>query len=160
MLRPLRTNLIAALYVLLDGPYAGIQDVDPWPKSRDARLYPGPHPVVAHPPCERWGRYWSGGPSAKVKHKLGDDGGCFASALAAVRKWGGVLEHPEASHAWRFHGLNRPPKSGGWVNADFVGGWTCCVEQALPQTGSARTALEALYAAEAWLAPELERQET
>jgi hypothetical protein len=81
------------------------------------------------PPCERWGRYWSGGPSARVRRQLGDDGGCFASALAAVRRWGGVLEHPEASHAWRAHGLIPPLKRGGWSVADDLGGWTCCVEQ-------------------------------
>jgi hypothetical protein len=60
---------------------------------------------------------------------MGDDGGCFAAALAAVRSWGGVLEHPEASGAWRAFGLIAPPFDGGWVNADFQGGWTCCVEQ-------------------------------
>jgi hypothetical protein len=49
--------------------------------------------------------------------------------LASVRRWGGVLEHPEASKAWAAHGLAAPPKSGGWVAADFEGGWTCCVEQ-------------------------------
>jgi hypothetical protein len=46
-----------------------------------------------------------------------------------VRTWSGVLEHPEASHAWKHFGLNAPPKSGGWIPADFHGGWTCCVEQ-------------------------------
>lgn len=61
--------------------------------------------------------------------KLGDDNGCFEAALRAVRRWGGVLEHPEGSHAWRWFGLNLPPKAGGWVNADWEGGWTCCVEQ-------------------------------
>lgn len=121
--------MIAALYVVDGGVYFGLPGVDPWPEKRDARLYAGPWPVVAHPPCERWGRYWSGGPSAKVKRKRGDDGGCFASALASVRRWGGVLEHPEASSAWAAHGLNRPPRWGGWVAADFYGGWTCCVEQ-------------------------------
>jgi hypothetical protein len=120
---------IAALYVYADGPYAGLDGVDVWDEARDARLYMGPHPVVAHPPCERWGRYWGGGPSARVKRALGDDGGCFAAALESVRRWGGVLEHPEASHAWRAHGMSRPPRSGGWVVADELGGWTCCVEQ-------------------------------
>jgi hypothetical protein len=121
--------VIAALYVLADGPYFGLPDVDPWPESRDARTYPGPHPVVAHPPCQRWGRYWYGGPSCKKRKTLGDDGGCFASALASVRRWGGVLEHPEASHAWRAFGLIPPLRNGGWSVADDVGGWTCCVEQ-------------------------------
>jgi hypothetical protein len=68
-----------------------------------------------------------------VRRQLGDDGGCFAAALAAVRHWGGVLEHPEASHAWARFGLLAPPRSGGWIQADpltaDVIGWTCCVEQ-------------------------------
>lgn len=121
--------MIAALYVATGGCYFGLPDVDPWNKDRDARLYAGPHPVVAHPPCERWGRYWGGSPTTFPRLKKGDDGGCFRAALDAVRAWGGVLEHPEGSHAWRAFGLNLPPRAGGWVNADFTGGWTCCVEQ-------------------------------
>lgn len=120
---------IAALYVATGGCYFGLAGVDPWDVRRDARLYAGPHPVIAHPPCERWGRYWFGGPSAKVRRTKGDDGGCFASALASVRKWSGVLEHPEATAAWAAFGLAAPPKTGGWIMADFDGGWTCCVEQ-------------------------------
>jgi hypothetical protein len=120
--------MIAALYVMRDGVYYGLDDVDPWPLERDARLYAGPWPVVAHPPCARWGRYWSGGPSAKVRRKKGDDGGCFAAALAAVREWGGVLEHPAASSAWQAFGLIAP-RRGGWSVADDLGGWTCCVDQ-------------------------------
>lgn len=120
---------IAALYIALYGPYVGREDIDAWDESRDARKYNGPHPVVAHPPCERWGRYWSGGPSAKVKRKLGDDGGCFAMALEAVLTWGGVLEHPEASHAFRIFDLGKPPRKGGWIRARNNKGWICCVEQ-------------------------------
>lgn len=121
--------MVAALYVATDGVYFNLPGVDPWDVRRDARLYDGPYPVVAHPPCERWGRYWSGGPSARVRRKKGDDGGCFFAALEAVRNFGGVLEHPEASHAWSHFGLNAPPRDGGWIAADFQGGWTCCVEQ-------------------------------
>lgn len=121
--------MIAALYVATGGVYYNLPNVDPWDITRNARLYSGPHPVVAHPPCERWGRYWSGGPSAKVRRELGDDGGCFAAALASVRKWGGVLEHPEASKAWKAHGLLVPLRGGGWSVADSLGGWTCCVDQ-------------------------------
>jgi hypothetical protein len=121
--------MIAALYVQTGGCYYGLDGVDPWDKARDARQYTGPHPVVAHPPCERWGRYWGGGPSVKVPRKMGDDGGCFKSAINAVRAYGGILEHPEGSHAWRAFHLNTPPRHGGWVVADWVGGWTCCVEQ-------------------------------
>jgi hypothetical protein len=121
--------MVAALYVLRGGVYWGRDDCDPWDVTRDARKYAGPWPVVAHSPCERWGRYWSGGPSARVRRIKGDDGGCFAAALASVRKWGGVLEHPEASHAFAAHGLAKPPKSGRWIPAGDDIGWVCCVEQ-------------------------------
>ena len=119
---------VAALYVEEDGAYYGMPGVDPWPESRDARTYAGPYPIIAHPPCERWGRYWSGGPSARVRRKLGDDGGCFEAALSAARRFGGVLEHPDGSHAFRRFSLATPPKAGGWVRC-IDGGWTCCVEQ-------------------------------
>lgn len=120
---------VAALYVQTDGCYFNVPGVDPWDEDRDARTYAGPWPVVAHPPCERWGRYATGGPSARVPRIKGDDKGCFKAALNAVRTWGGVLEHPEASAAWAAHELIEPPRHGGWVVADWHGGWTCCVEQ-------------------------------
>jgi hypothetical protein len=120
---------VAALFVETDGAYSNLPNVDAWDIEKDARLYNGPWPVVAHPPCARWGRYWGGSPTTWPRLKLGDDGGCFESALRSVRSFGGVLEHPEGSHAWRTHGLNTPPRNGGWVFADFEGGWTCCVEQ-------------------------------
>ena len=78
--------MIAALYVQDRGCYHGLAGVDPWGEERDARTYDGPHVVIAHPPCERWGRYWSGGPSAKVRRIKGDDAGCFKAALASVRE--------------------------------------------------------------------------
>lgn len=120
--------MIAALFVMPNGVY-NLEGIDPWDEVRDARKYNGPHPVIAHPPCERWGRYWFGGPSAKVRKIKGDDGGCFASALAAVRKFGGILEHPAATHAYSAFGIARPPRAGGWIKADEFGGWACCVDQ-------------------------------
>jgi hypothetical protein len=121
--------VIAALYVETGGVYFGLDGVDPWDEKRDARWYCGLDPVVAHPPCQRWGRFWHGSPSKPHQFKLGDDGGCFSLALNAVRRWHGVLEHPADSHAWAHFGLNTPPRTGGWVAADWQGGWTCYVEQ-------------------------------
>jgi len=120
---------IAALFVEAGGCYFGLDGVDPWDETRDARLYRGPHPVVAHPPCQRWGRFWHGSTRRPHQFKLGEDGGCFAAALTAVRNWGGVLEHPADSHAWAAFGLNEPTRGSGWIVADFEGGWTCYVEQ-------------------------------
>lgn len=126
---------IAALYVERDGAYYGLPNVDPWDKERDARLYAGPHPVIAHPPCQRWGKMWAGQPlwikRTGQRKKKGDDGGCFLSALDAVRKFGGVLEHPWGSHAWEHFGLIKPPRAGGWIKADECGGMTCCIEQGM-----------------------------
>lgn len=124
---------IAALYVETGGCYFDIEGVDPWDEARDARLYAGPWPVVAHPPCQRWGDMWMGSPlviaRTGVRKTLGDDGGCFAHALDTVRKFGGVIEHPEGSRAWDYFGLNKPPREGAWVAAYWQGGWTCRVEQ-------------------------------
>lgn len=120
---------VAALFVEKKGIYANREDVEVYDEERDARTYAGPLGVVAHSPCQRWGRYWFGGPSCKVRKVKGDDGGCFASALDSVRRFGGVLEHPEASAAWAAFGIAAPPRRGGWIVADDRGGWTCCVEQ-------------------------------
>lgn len=124
-------QIVAALFVHKGGVYFGMPDVDPWDAARDATKYAGPYPVVAHPPCERWGRMWFGSPLKpdREKYRLGDDNGCFEAALNAVRQYGGVLEHPEASHAYAHFGLNRPPRVGGWVKADGFGGHCCYVEQ-------------------------------
>lgn len=122
-------HALAALFVETDGTYWDLPEVDPWDIHRDARKYRGPYPVIAHPPCQRWGRYWGGAPNKPNQYKLGLDEGCFASALSSVRNFGGVLEHPKDSHAWNYFGLTRPPNSGGWVSADDYGGFTCSVEQ-------------------------------
>jgi hypothetical protein len=120
--------VIAALFVETDGCYFGLPDVDPWNEARDARLYRGPHPVVAHPPCQRWGRFWHGSTRKPHQFKKGDDAGCFRAALASVDAFGGVIEHPAESHAWDAFGISKPPRAGGWVPAG-MGGWTCEVSQ-------------------------------
>jgi hypothetical protein len=89
---------VAALFVESRGHYFGLDGVEPWDEAQDARKYNGPHPVVAHPPCSSWCQL------AHVNKKrygieIGDDDGCFKSALESVRKFGGVLEHPAFSYA-------------------------------------------------------------
>ena len=104
---------IAALYVATGGAYFNLPDVDPWNEARDARLYP----------ALNFKRY--GG----EHNRPGNDGGCFASALASVRTWGGVLEHPASSKAWAAHRLPTPRK-GRWIGPDPAGGYVCEVSQA------------------------------
>lgn len=118
---------VAALYVETGGVYYGLPDVDPWDAERDARLYAGPWPVVAHPPCASWGRL-AGFRAARFGLPVGEDGGCFAAALQAVRTWGGVLEHPAYSKAWGHFGLVKPTTRHGWT-VGLSGEASCYIEQ-------------------------------
>jgi hypothetical protein len=126
---------VAALFVETGGRYFGLPEVDPWDVTRDARKYDGALPVVAHPPCYlwvnlaavNWKRYQRERPGW---YPGGDDGGCFAAALAAVRRCGGVLEHPAGSWAWRHFGLQRPEHDDRWSwNWTRPNEWTCEVWQ-------------------------------
>lgn len=119
---------IAALFVQTDGCYYGVPGVDPWDEKRDARLYGGSFPVVAHPPCQLWGNMafvnytrWGG-----EHNRPFNDGGCFESALASVNRCCGVLEHPAKTRAWAIHGLEKPTK-GSWSRSGD--GWVCEVWQ-------------------------------
>lgn len=120
--------MIAALYVQKGGCYFDLSNVDPWDEARDARLYCGPWPVVAHPPCARWCRL-AGLVEARYPHlRKGEDGGCFEAALASVRQYGGVLEHPAGSAAWRKYRLVQPT-FGRWSQDMFDPGWVTEVSQ-------------------------------
>ncbi len=112
---------VAALYVETNGAYFNLPDVEPWDEERDARLYDGPWPVVAHPPCNRWVSYGD-------LSKRGQDRGCFAAALQSVRKYGGVLEQPALSRAWYEFALPMP-SFGGWVSTFSDEGYTSVVDQ-------------------------------
>lgn len=85
--------MIAALYVETGGVYFGRPEVDPWDLARDAKLYGGPHPVVAHPPCGPWSRL------RFMCTK--QDPTCGPRAVEQVRTFGGVLEHPAESRLFR-----------------------------------------------------------
>ncbi|MCR4339126.1 MAG: hypothetical protein NUW01_04470 [Gemmatimonadaceae bacterium] len=118
---------VAALFVAKDGTYFGLEGIDPWDEERDARLYAGPWPVVAHPPCKSWSHMGNCRPDTVAR----GDGGTFTAALAAVERFGGVLEHPALSRAWRAFGIPRPPEYG-WERSlwpDRIG-WTTSVDQA------------------------------
>ncbi len=98
--------IVAALFVDPRGPYASDPRCDCWPESRDARKYAGPLPVVAHPPCGPWGSL----AHMKVpnRERRTQDADCMQYAVAAVRKFGGVLEQPARSRAFRAFGMPWP----------------------------------------------------
>lgn len=108
--------MIAALYIDPRGPYPRMEGVDCWDEQRDAMLYDGPWPVVAHPPCGPWSRL-----RFFCKHQPKE---CAPRAVEQVRRYGGVLEHPESSTLWRALKL---PLPGGLP--DEYGGWSLEVDQ-------------------------------
>lgn len=109
---------VEALFVESDGIYPHLLGKEHcWDISRDARGYLGPGPVVAHPPCHLWvslaavnWKRW--GSRLPAWYEGGSDAGCFDSALQSVRLYGGVLEHPGLSHAWKHYGLTKPTWKG------------------------------------------------
>lgn len=118
---------IPALYVSEVGPYAKDPRFDAWGISRDARNYHGPAPPVCHPLCQRWGRFAKGSPRHQ-KYEVGDDGGAFDHCLFTVRRFGGVIEHPQGSKAFPHYGLPIPP-ARGWSRPDAYGGRSCYIDQ-------------------------------
>lgn len=107
--------------------------IDCWGTTRDARLYAGPYPVVAHPPCKHWGRLRhlahvkcracgfngpdrgaalvEGPPRCPVCGSIAgyvSDRDCAPRAVEQVRAYGGVLEHPAESKLWEARGLPVP----------------------------------------------------
>lgn len=110
--------MVDALYIDPKGHYPDLLGPEHcWDADRDARTYDGPGPVVAHPPCQlwvnlaavNWKRY---GRQLPAWYPGGTDGGRFASALANVRRCGGVLEHPAFTHAWDAFRLPDPGRLG------------------------------------------------
>ena len=101
---------VAALFVQPDGCYSGLTDVDPWPEHPRREAIFWTNAVVAHPPCQLWGamavvNYTRWG---SEHNKPGNDAGCFAAALASVREFGGVLEHPaKTKHGRLMDSLSR-----------------------------------------------------
>lgn len=126
----MKPRQVVALFVDPKGIYPRLLgDESCWGAERDARVYAGPHPVIAHPPCQLWGnlafvnfKRWGG-----EHNKPGNDGGCFKHALWCVESFGGVIEHPRTSRAWKAFGIESP-QPYTWTLTSR-GGWTCEVWQ-------------------------------
>ncbi|MEO5713925.1 MAG: hypothetical protein ABIT37_10605 [Luteolibacter sp.] len=96
---------VAVLCARKDSVYHGVSGVDVYCARRDARNFVGSCPVVAHPPCRRFGRL-----RQFVPESAGADSERFLGVWCAdqVRHYGGVLEHPSYSTLWDRCGLPRP----------------------------------------------------
>jgi hypothetical protein len=149
---------VSALFIDPKGIYTKLLGPENcWDEARDARLYPGPNPVITHPPCFLWVNMAAVNYKRAVEpcgaclgHGLcaacmctrrkernrkiilpawyphGTDEGCFESALKNVRKYGGVLEHPAFTHAYKQYHIDPPncidPDVRGWYVNYWAGG--------------------------------------
>lgn len=108
---------VAVLFARSDSCYKVLSDVEVYDMERDARTYDGPWPVVAHPPCRAWGRLRT------FANPRPDERNLARLAVALVREFGGVLEHPAGSTLWAAQSLPRPGAR------DQFGGWTLAAPQ-------------------------------
>ena len=108
---------VAILFARADSVYKTIAGCDVWDAERDARTWPGGCPVVAHPPCRAWGRLRG------LARPRPDEKALAIFAIAQVRRFGGVLEHPIASSLWKVADLPEPGR------VDEFGGYTLPIHQ-------------------------------
>lgn len=111
------TEMVAVLFARHRSVYKSLPACDVWDEARDARNYAGEWPVIAHPPCRSWGRL-----RGMAKPRPGESE-LALFAVDAVRRCGGVLEHPSASQLWPLAGL---PALGA---RDGFGGFTLPILQ-------------------------------
>lgn len=109
--------MVAVLFARSDSVYKQDSSLDVYDIERDARNWPGGCPVVAHPPCRAWGRL------RKFAKPRPDEKSLALFAVDKVRRFGGVLEHPEGSTLWQAKNLPGP----GF--RDEFGGWTLPIFQ-------------------------------
>ena len=118
---------VAVLFARADSIYKTLPDVDVWDIERDARKWPGGCPVVAHPPCRAWGQL------AHMAKPRPDEKDLARWAVAQVRDWGGVLEHPKKSRLWADQSLPAPGQRdefGGFTLPIFQSWWGHRAEKA------------------------------
>lgn len=108
---------VAVLFARSDSIYKTLPGVEVYDMERDARTYDGPWPVVAHPPCRAWGAF------AMFAKPRPDERNLARLAVALVREFGGVLEHPFRSTLWAAQRLPDQEQRDAW------GGWTLVIDQ-------------------------------
>lgn len=109
---------VAVLFARVDSNYKTLPGCDVFDIERDARTFAGGMPLVAHPPCRAWGRMRQ---FAKPRE---DEKELARFAVAQIRRWGGVLEHPAESSLWWDQVLPLPGRA-----PDEFGGWTMTFDQ-------------------------------
>ena len=85
---------IPVLFTAHNSLYNDNDIFDCYDVERDAFSYTGRFPLIAHPPCRLFSRLRKFS-TAAIKEKQ-----CAFFALARIRQFGGILEHPRSSTLW------------------------------------------------------------
>jgi len=104
--------MISILYVNRKSNYDNFSELDIWKEEKNALLYRGKNVIIAHPPCRAFGRLRS----------FSNHPGCELfmaySAIAKVRRFGGIVEHPISSTLWekmKIGSIKSPDQYGGYL---------------------------------------------
>lgn len=115
-------DLITVLFVRSDSVYKNKKwNLDCYDQQRDARMFAGVGPVIAHPPCRTWGNLRT------VATRAPEDEHDLAPwAVDQVRRCGGVLEHPAGSNLFEHCGCDADNDVGFLLTVDqFHWGHRC-----------------------------------
>lgn len=91
---------IPVLFTAHNSLYNDNDIFDCYDVERDAFSYTGRSPLIAHPPCRLFSRLRKFS-TAAIKEKQ-----CAFFALARIRRFGGILEHPRSSTLWQDGNFN------------------------------------------------------
>jgi hypothetical protein len=109
---------IAVLFVTKDSVYKSIPECDCYDIDRNARTFAGNQVLIAHPPCRLFGKMSHSSKFNQSEYSLA------FFAVDQVRRFGGIVEHPEGSKLWPALCLPRPA-----TGLDFWRGQTIQVDQ-------------------------------
>lgn len=93
--------MISILCVARKSNYFNIPDLDLWTEERNAYLFNGNNPIIAHPPCAQWSKMRAFSRPDKVAKNLA------LFCWEYVNQNGGCLEHPQGSALFKYVGANR-----------------------------------------------------
>ena len=92
--------MIPVLFTQENSNYNKIKIFDCYDIKRDALSFNGRIPLIAHPPCRKFSKLRGLSTAPLSEKKLA------FFALAKVRQFGGILEHPRSSTLWKDGNFN------------------------------------------------------
>ena len=109
---------VAVLCAPRNSVYHTLPTVDVYDVLRDARMFQGGMPIVAHPPCRAWSAY-----CAHQAKPLPGEKELGLWCCEMLKQCGGVLEQPAHSRLFEAGGLPLPPSGDAVLWSQQVDQW-------------------------------------